>query len=55
MLLVTTGAWEAMLKYSVAEKLHTMRVPTLMVAGAADNLLHFNLRYARTCHALRVG
>lgn len=38
------GAWEAMLKFNVMERLHTMRVPTLMVAGAADGLLHLNLR-----------
>jgi hypothetical protein len=33
-----------MLKFNVMERLHTMRVPTLMVAGAADGLLHLNLR-----------
>ncbi len=33
-----------MLKFNVMERLHMMRVPTLMVAGAADGLLHLNLR-----------
>jgi len=39
------GAWEAMVSFDVSEILHTIRVPTLVIAGAADGLLPWNLRY----------
>jgi len=38
------GAWEAMVSFDVSEILHTIRVPTLVIAGAADGLLPWNLR-----------
>lgn len=34
-----------MVNFNVCEKLHEIRVPTLVIAGAADGLLHMNLKY----------
>jgi pimeloyl-ACP methyl ester carboxylesterase len=41
------GAWHAMERYACFGRLNRLRVPTLVVAGAADSLLGHNLRDLR--------
>jgi pimeloyl-ACP methyl ester carboxylesterase len=37
-------AWKDMVEFNVFDQLPSLQVPTLVVAGAADSLLPFNLR-----------